>query len=120
MAISKPTAQSVINITGTALTESVVSSIIDDAELMAKECIKNEDSDKQEAVLRWLSAHLVTVSQGGTLISDKLGDASQSYSAGELGDGLKSTMFGQQAIALSPCISRLGRSKASVQPILST
>lgn len=119
MAISKPSASVVIDLTGTSLSVSVVSGIIDDAALMAEKCIKGFDADRQEAILKWLAAHLITTTDGGTLTSEKLGDASESYKAATVSDGINGTIFGQQAIGLDPtgCLARLGRAKASIEVV---
>lgn len=115
MALSKPTAAVVIALTGTELPEAVVTAIIDDAALMANDCLSPLSAEVQEAALKWLSAHLVASSDGeGQVSSEKLGDASVTYARGTLGDGISGTMYGQQAIALAPCLAYLGRARATI------
>lgn len=120
MAISKPTAQSVIDLTGTDLPVPVVDQIINDAALLAEGCLAPLSAEKQEAALRWLSAHMVaSTSDVGSqsLTSQKLGDATESYGKATLGTGISGTTYGQQAIAIAPCLGRLGRSRASIEVV---
>lgn len=119
MAIAKPSAQDVIDLTGTALDESVVSSIIDDAALMVEDCVKNLSAERQEAIVKWVSAHMIASGGEGTLTSMKLGDASESYARATLGDGLSGTTYGQQALLLDPngCLAKLGRAKATIEVV---
>ena len=115
MSLSKPTAQTVIDLTGTELPESVVTSIIDDAAIIGRDCLAALDADTQEAALKWLAAHLIaSTDSGATLKSESLGDASQSYVRAQVKDGIAGTVYGQQAIAISPCLARLGRAKARI------
>ena len=105
-----PTAFDVIALTGTDLPDHFVSAVIQDAALIASDCLKGVDGQRQEAALKWLAAHLLS-SVGGTsegLTSDKLGDAAQTYSRTVTGAGLMGTAYGQQAIAILPCLSGLG------------
>lgn len=118
MAISKPTAAVVIALTGTAFDAATVSAIIDDAALIAENCIKNYDATRQEAILKWLAAHLIASTGGeGVATSDRLGDASTSWARAPLGDALKGTTYGQQALLLDTngCLAKLGRARATVE-----
>jgi hypothetical protein len=119
MAISKPSASDVIDLTGTSLSTAIVSALIDDAALLAENCIASLDATRQEAIVKWITAHLITARDGGTLTSEKLGDASETRSIGQLGSGLNGTIYGQQALALDTtgCLSRLGRSKATIEVV---
>ena len=118
MSINKPTAQSVIDLTGTSFSSSTVQMVIDDAALLAVDCLKSADEDTQEAALRWLSAHLIASTGGEAVIaSERLGDAHTTYSRASIGDGIGGTTYGQQAIALLPCLARLGRAKARITVI---
>ena len=115
MSLSKPTAQTVIDLTGTELPEPVVVSIIDDAAIIGLECLGPLDSETQEAALKWLAAHLIaSTDSGATLKSESLGDASQTYVRAQVKDGMAGTVYGQQAIALAPCLARIGRAKARI------
>ena len=116
-----PTASDVIALTGTDMPDAVVESIIDDAALFAEGCIASYSAERQTAIIKWIAAHMVqSTSGGGSLQSQKLGDASETYARSSLsGDGLKGTHYGQQAIGLDPsgCLARKGRAPASVQVI---
>lgn len=118
--MATPTAASVIAITGTKLSDAIVDSIIADAELIASSCLTAAGaSDALEtSVVKWLAAHLVASTSGnGTLTSRKLGDASKSYASTSLGDGLMGTAYGQQAVALLPCLATIGRAQAVIEVI---
>lgn len=119
MALSKPDASVVIALTGTELPEAVVTALIDDAALMAEACIEGFDAARQEAILKWIAAHLVSTQSGGTLTSEKLGDASETRKGATVSDGINGTVFGQQALALDPtgCLARIGRAKANIQVV---
>ena len=105
-----PSANDVITLTGTELTAPVVEAIIADAALIAAQCLDGVDGDRQEAALKWLAAHLVSSAgeASGSLTSDKLGDAAQTYAKSVTGAGLMGSAYGQQAIALLPCLSGIG------------
>lgn len=117
MALSKPAASVVISLTGTDLPEPVVTAIIDDAALLAEKCLANFSSDRQVAALKWLAAHLIasTSDEGASVrSSEKLGDAADGFARAQLGNGIMGTTYGQQAVALAPCLGRLGRPTARV------
>lgn len=120
MAISLPEASDVIALTGTKLPEPVVEAIINDAALMAYDCLADQSEEMQIAVVKWLAAHLVSMAGGGSsgmLTSRRLGDASKTYAVSASGDGLKGTVYGRQVIALLPCLSTLGQSTVSIEVI---
>lgn len=116
-----PTASDVIALTGTALPEAVVTSLIADAALVAGECLTGYSDDRQTAIIKWLAAHMVasTDAGGATLTSEKLGDASQTFARATMGEGLKGTIYGQQALALdiNGCLAGRGKGRASVEVI---
>ena len=115
--MDKPSAQTVIDLTGTDLSEPAVSSIIDDAALIAGPCLSGVSDAVAASAVKWLAAHLVASTSdmgSATLTSDKLGDASQSWSRAKTGDALMGTSYGQQAVALIPCLARVGRAQASI------
>lgn len=119
MALSKPDAADVISLTGTDLSSSVVSSIIDDAALIGS-CVSDLTDAEQEAALKWLAAHLIasTSDESSQAVSSaKLGDASDTYARAKTSDGIMGTTYGQQAVAIAPCLARLGRAKASIEVV---
>lgn len=117
--ISLPPALVVIEITGTRLSEPVVTMLIEQAALISKKCIENLPPELQEAIVMWLAAHLVatTGDSSGTVTTRKLGDAQKSWARATVGEGLKGTSYGQQALLLDPCgcLSRLGKPTATVE-----
>ena len=117
---AKPQASDVIALTGTEQSESVVSQIIDDAALIASECIAGYDEYRQRSILKWLAAHLLASTQeDGVRTSERLGDAQDQFARAKMGDSLKGTTYGQQAIALDTngCLARLGRAKARLRVV---
>lgn len=117
MALSKPAASVVIALTGTELSEAVVSSIIDDAALIAAACLEPKSDEVQASALKWLAAHLIASTsdqESKVVTSTKLGDASDTFGAAQLSNGIMGTTYGQQAVALAPCLARLGRARAKI------
>lgn len=116
-----PLASEVIDLTGTALSEAIVTTLISDAALIAGDCITPYSEERQTAIIKWLAAHMAasTDAGGGTLTQDKLGDASQSYARATLGDNLRGTIYGQQALILETngCLVTRGNGRASVERI---
>lgn len=116
-----PSAADVITLTGTSLSEAVVTSLISDASLMASNsCFDAYPEQRRAAIIKWLAAHLVATTPGsGVVSSEKLGDASITYTRQPLGKGLEGTVYGAQALSLDTngCLTGIGRGKASVERI---
>lgn len=121
MPLAKPDAATVLALTGLDIPVPVVESVIDDAALMADNaCMQGYPEERQRAIVKWLSAHLLTSTAGGGMLSsEKLGDAQDSYARATLSDGLKGTTYGQQALLLDPngCLLKLGKSRASIEVV---
>lgn len=102
--VTNPTATDVRAIISTSLTDDQLDSLISDAALIAGDCILSLDEARQTAIIKWLAAHLIVSTAGsrGALTSKKMGDASESYAAPQLGSGLRSTVYGQRALDLDP------------------
>lgn len=69
---------------------------------------------------RWLAAHFVAVSEG-IQQREKIGDAETWYNITYLGEGLKQTRWGQQAISLdcSGLLARMGvKGSAKVETLV--
>lgn len=114
------TVDDVRGITGSTLTDAVITSLISDAELVGGPCIDQYDAARKDAIIKWLAAHLVaSTSTDGALSSESLGDASRSYARGQLGDRLRGTTYGQQALALdlNGCLARRGGSPATFEVV---
>lgn len=107
----------------TDLEDDAVQAAITDAGLLAEKCIESLAQTRQDAIVKYLAAHLLSVGPssggGGALSSQKLGDASESYSVGHLGDQLRSTSYGMTAIQLDPngCLVRIGKAKATIEQV---
>ena len=73
---------------------------------------KNDDDDL-ELIERWLAAHFAAITNP-QLTSKSLGSASSSFQKGTVGESLRATLFGQQALALdtSGCLDGFGKTKA--------
>lgn len=54
---------------------------------------------QRKEIERWLTAHFITIRQG-QLEEQEIGDAKDTYALGYLSGGIKSTTYGQQAVAL--------------------
>lgn len=117
--VTKPSAESVIALTGATLPEAVVSGIIDDAALLVERCVVSLGADRQTAIIKWVAAHLIASGPERMLQSERLGQGSDTYATARLGEGLKGTTYGQQALALDPngCLARLGRARATLEKI---
>lgn len=118
--MSKPTSEELKRTIDTDLDAAALDQMIDDAELMGGDCIDQYGDSRRKAIIRWLAAHLIA-SGGidGALQSESLGDASESYARPQLGDALRGTTYGQQALSLDTkgCLSRVGKPKASIQVV---
>ena len=110
-------------IIGSELSDAQITAAIADTGLMAAKCLAAiSDEPTRDAVQKYLTAHLLTtISSGGAGVatSSSLGDASDSYATGHFGKGLRSSSYGQMAIALDPngCVSKIGNPKATFQRV---
>jgi hypothetical protein len=126
MALTLPTVEQVRAICPAPnLTDAQVQSFIDDAALMAEDCVSAQSAARQVGVIKWLAAHLIstagvaTGAASGVIQSQSLGDASESYAVAATADMLKGTAFGQQAMLMDPtgCLANLGKRKSTFQII---
>ena len=85
----------------TELADAAITQFIDDASKVFTDNLSGEgyDTTTQEMIERYLTAHFITVGPEPRAASEKAGPVGISYQY-KLGDALKSTMFGQTAIAL--------------------
>ena len=118
--MSNPTVQEVKRVIATALDDDAIEQMIEDAAMLGGDCVDGYNADRRKIIIRWLAAHLIASSHNeGALQSESLGDASESYARGQLGDALRGTVYGQQALSfdVKGCLSRIGKKRASVQVI---
>ena len=104
--------------------DAQITAAIATVQVMAAKCLAGMPDDAtRDEVTKYLVAHLLTMtvdSNGaGIAQSSSLGDASDSYNVGAMGKGLRSSGFGQIAIALDPtgCIARLGNPRATFEKV---
>lgn len=115
-----PTSADVRAIVDTELTDAQINGVIADASLIAEKCLAGYSDDRQTAILKWLTAHLLaSTDSGGVRTSEKLGDAQESFARATMGDSLKGTTYGQQVMLLDTtgCLSRLGRARSTIEVI---
>lgn len=120
MTTATPDAADVIAIVGGGFTETQVEALIADAVLIAEECVSSYSDDKQKAIIKWLTAHLiVSTTKSGVVTSERLGDASVSYARASMGDALKGTTYGQQVLLLDTngCLAKKGRAKSTIEVV---
>lgn len=111
--VTTPTIAEVKEIITTDLADGVITNLIAETALMVEGCVSGLSSDRQEAIVKWVTAHTIYMLDqkgGGTVTSKKLGDAQTNYAALPLGQGLKGSFYGQQALNLDPngCLAYIG------------
>lgn len=100
--------------------DDIAQAYLDDAAAMIASCpcIANLPQASQDAIQKYLAAHLYTVAKNrgaGALTLDVLGDARKGYaSPSTVGEGLKLTSYGQQALLFDTtgCLLNLGEKTA--------
>jgi hypothetical protein len=97
-----------------SLTDAQITAFIGAATILVDDVSGDScmDATRLAEIERWLAAHLVSM-RALQPVREKIGDASVTYGTSDaaLGQGLKSTLYGQQALALD-CSGILGRSSA--------
>lgn len=118
-----PTVEDVRNVIETSASDVAVQAFIDDAALLVEKCVVGFSDARTSAVVRWVAAHLIASAglddgaSSGAMTSRKLGDASETYSRGALGQGLSGTSYGLAAIALDGrgCLINLHKQAAKFE-----
>lgn len=89
--------------------------IIVDKHLSGNSNFSNEELKEIE---RWIAAHFVAIDDPA-FRSEKVGDTQVQYDVGKLGEGLASTRWGQQALAMdhSGVLSTISMKRAQVKAI---
>lgn len=95
-------------VTSAADDDTILGSFVDTAHLLVDTYLIGGTCQHSDEILKkielYLAAHFTALSQGeGTVKFSKMGDASESYDVDKLGDGLRSTRYGQTAIMLDTC-----------------
>lgn len=118
--MARPTASTVLALTGLDVDTTVVDAVIDDAAILADPCSASWTEEQETAILKWLAAHLLASTHDGAVTkSESLGDASMTWQRPQVGEALRGTSYGQQALALdhTGCLIRRGRPKATMEVI---
>ena len=113
------TLENVRNLTGTKKPDAELTLMIRTAKAIVARCKSSCWSEDEKAlVVAWLAAHFVATSgeSKGAQTSRKLGDAQTSWSRAALGEGLKSSPYGQQVLLMDHCgcLAKLGKLKVSL------
>lgn len=109
------------NIISTNLSDEVINSYIDSASTLVDYSLGGKlDDSLLTQIEKWLAAHFIATTRQRQLKSGKAGPASAEY-FGKDGAGLKSSTYGQQAIALdlTGTLDRLseGRPKTKMESL---
>jgi len=110
--------QEVIDLLQIDINETLVQKYIDYATLIVADC--NWQQDRKDAIINWITAHLITsTDEYRQVVSESYGNASITFSSGPIGESLKSTTYGQQALLLdnTGCLNKLGKSKGTIEVI---
>jgi hypothetical protein len=99
-----------------------ISPFIEAANLIVTERLGSNTSISgtlKKEIERWLAAHFVAVADREDVTEEQIGDAKVKYGGKATGEGLKSTRFGQQALALDATgtLASLGRVSTGIQVI---
>ncbi len=119
--MSRVTAEQVKEIIPTSIEDSVIlASMIDTANVYIDTHLT--EAGHSDAILEkvelYLASHFVAITEeGGALMSSKLGEAADEWETDFLGDGLRSTRFGQIALILdtSGILANVGTSHLKAQ-----
>lgn len=114
---NRPTPEQVQRLLSVTFSTEELEDAISDAGLMLNACAKLYDDERQAALVKYLAAHLLASSQvgaAGSLASESVDGTSYSRATATLGQNLKGTTFGQQALLLDPngCLQSLGEMNA--------
>jgi len=95
-------------VTSAADDDTILGSFVDTAHLLVDTYLVGGTCQHSDEILKkielYLAAHFASLSAGeGTIRYAKVGDAAESYDTDHLGDGLRSTRYGQTAIMLDTC-----------------
>lgn len=118
-----PTPDEVRQIIKTALDDTAIAAIIDDAAMIVGPCLEGLPEDRAKAIIKYVAADLIasTVASagGGARTSKALGDASESYASGGTGAEFGKSAYWAKALMLDPrgCLANLGRRRATIEKI---
>ena len=114
--VTKPTVEAVQRLLPRPLETALIESVIDDAVALLGPCKNRYEAETETAIVKYLAAHLLSVTQAGAMVkSENVDGSSYTLQTGALGQGLAATSFGQQAMALDYEGCLANRDKQSVQ-----
>ena len=119
--MARVTATEVRVIITTSLLDAAIESLIEIANAMVTNTVTcGLAAATLKEIERWLTAHLISITQERETTEEKLGEATVKY-AGVYGEGLKSSRYGQMVLTLDTCggFANLGKKAASVKSITS-
>lgn len=106
----------------TDLTDPVIQGYIDTAnDLITDQLGSSGLSDTRlENIEKWLTAHMIAVTQERTTVKEQVGEARVEYAA-VFGEGLKASPYGQmvQTLDTTGAFASLGKKVASIKAITS-
>ncbi len=117
--MERVTATEVKVIITTALGDTAVEAFIDIANPMVTNTVTcGLAAATLKEIERWLTAHLISITQERMTTEEKLGEATVKY-AGVYGEGLKATSYGQMVLTLDTCggFANLGKKAADIKTI---
>lgn len=118
MAVSKPTAAQVKSVIQTSLSDSDIDAFMDDAVLIVEQCasIASGSESLQKSVVKWVTAHLINFAEanGGVVSMKVLGSATEAYANAPMGEFLKSSVYGMQALMMdrTGCLAKIGQTRS--------
>ena len=106
---------------GSALTDSAIEAFIEIASSMVDDLDSTLlSASRLKEVERWLTAHLISITKERVGTKERLGDAEITY-AGEFGEGLKATPYGQMVLQLDSTgeLANTGKKRITFKAITS-
>lgn len=123
MTIKLPTIDELRAIVTTSLDDAALEALIGDVSLMVAACVEALEGDRQAAIIKYATADLIagTVqnSGAGALVSQSLGDASETYAQQSTSNQFGGTAYWRSAVLLDPngCLQKLGRRRATFEKV---
>lgn len=115
MAIATPSVTEVRAVITTTKTDAEILLVIDDAVLILEDVPTTtaKTASVQKAIVKYVTAHLLSLDRSGALTSKAIGDASESFAVSQnaFGAGLLSTVYGQRAILFDNELRFVGAAK---------
>ena len=119
--MARVTATEVRVIITTSLLDAAIEAYIEIANPMVTETVTcGLSASALKEIERWLTAHLISITQERLAVKKRLGEAEITY-ANVYGDGFKSTQYGKMVLQLDSCggFANLGKKAISFKAITS-